>query len=144
MRANPYCFVRFRGLNYRGLSGRISFGSPFPGRCPGLRNYGPLGLVCQFTICPDPARYPGRAPTARRFPNFSFVIFVSTCGNFAAASRNMNPLVETIVAPARVKWPRFLLIGLAAAVILAGTNFRPRPAFRSLQPLAAADPAAGP
>ncbi len=49
--------VRFTGENYRGRSGRISFGLLFPGRCLGLRYDGPLGLLWDlaagfyFVIC---------------------------------------------------------------------------------------------
>ncbi len=35
----------FRGKNCRGLSGRIRIRTLFPGRCPGLRDDGPLGLL---------------------------------------------------------------------------------------------------
>ncbi len=37
--------ICFAHEHYCGLSGRISFGSRFPWLCPGLRDYGPVGLV---------------------------------------------------------------------------------------------------
>ncbi len=40
--------VRLTGENYRGLSGRILHGPLFRGRCPGLRDDGPLGLLSEF------------------------------------------------------------------------------------------------